>query len=295
MAKRLVLAALVCLPLAACDLPETADPLNDTPTLRIADAANNGDQHLYFLPPLAWQPEYSGTFDPTMEPQVSICAMNGSGCGEIAAYSMSAESHGAMLQVNPTNEFYHVNWHTNLFDLDLDTVYRIRILVDGAEVAYLDVLLVENKSKLRSGGRDGIIPLVDGRTAPIKFRIEEGLGTGNEPPGDPDPPDPPAIPEGAITGTVTDVAGTGLEGILVSALTTGMVNTVVSQTQTQADGTYVLPVPDTYAQVIVRFTDPNMVYQGECWDNAPLTFCSMGAAPVARGSTNINAVLNGSP
>ena len=221
--------------------------------------------------------------------------MNGSGCGEIAAYSMTAESYGEVLQVNPTNEFYHVNWHTNLFDLDLNTVYRIRILVGGDEVAFLDVLLVENKSKLRSGGRDGIIPLVDGRTAPIKFRIEEGLGQNNDPPGDPDPPEPPPIPEGAITGTVTDAAGTGLGGIAVQALTTGMVNTVVSQALTQADGTYVLPVPDAYPQVIVRFQDPNMVYQGECWDNAPLAFCSMGATPVARGSTNVDAVLNGTP
>jgi hypothetical protein len=294
MSKRLVLAALICLPLAGCDLPETTDPITEAPTLRIADAANNGDQHLYFLPPLAWQPEYSGNFDPTMEPQVSICAVNGAGCGEIAAYSMTAESHGEMLQVNPANEFYHVNWHTNLFDLDLNTVYRIRIMVDGDEVAFLDVLLVENKSKLRSGGRDGTIPLVDGRTAPIKFRIEEGLG-GDDPPGDPDPPDPPDVPEGAITGTVTDAAGAGIGGITVSALTTGMVNTVVSQTQTQADGTYVLPVPDTYPQVLVRFEDPNMVYTGECWDNAPLTFCAMGATSVARGTTGINAMLNGSP
>ena len=298
MFKRLVWAALLCLPLVACELADTGtDPLNDVPTLRIADAAHNGDQHFYFLPPLAWQPEYAGDFDLTAQPEVTICALNGSGCSGIVSYSTTAESYGGTIRAEPVGEFFHVNWHTDRFDLAVNTVYRIGVQVGGAEVGFLDVMLVDNKSKLRSGGRDDIITLVNGRTAPIKFRIEQGLTSQNdpEPPTEPDPPEPPAIPEGAITGTVTDATGGGLEGITVSALTPGMVNTVVSAAQTQADGTYVLPVPDAYPNVLVRFEDSNMVFQTECYDNVPVVFCSVSGSVLTRGSGPIDAVLHPIP
>lgn len=295
MSRRLLSAALICLPLAACALPDTGtDPLTDVPTLRIADATQNGNQHFYFLPPLAWQPEYSGTFDPTAQPEVTICAVNGSDCSDFVAYTMTTETFGETVRADPASEFFHVNWHTNLFDLDVNTVYRIRVNVGGEEVGYLDVLLVDNKSKIRSGGRDGIIALVDGRTAPIKFRVEEGVSTQNEPepPPEPDPPEPPAVPEGAITGTVTDATSVGIEGILVSAVANG---SVVSEVATNPDGSYVLPVSDAYPTVVVRFDDPGMVYQGECYDNVPLMFCSVSASMVPRGSGPIDAVLNPIP
>jgi hypothetical protein len=298
MFKRLVCAALLCLPLVACELADTGtDPLNDVPTLRIADAAHNGDQHFYFLPPLAWQPEYSGDFDATAEPEVTICALNGTGCSGIVSYSTTGEAYGGTVRAEPVGEFFHVNWHTDRFDLAVNTVYRIGVQVGGAEVGFLDVMLVDNKSKLRSGGRDDVITLVNGRTAPIKFRIEQGLASPNEPepPTEPDPPEPPAIPEGAITGTVTDSTGGGLEGITVSALTPGMVSTVVSAAQTQADGTYVLPVPDAYPNVLVRFEDSNMVFQTECYDNVPVVFCSVSGSVLPRGSGPIDAVLHPIP
>ena len=299
MLKRVVWAAFVCVPLAACEMTDTGTaPLNEGPTLRIADAAHNGDQHFYFLPPLAWQPEYAGAFDPAVQPEVSICEVSGSDCTEIATYSVGVESHGATLRADPSGEFYHVNWHTNRFELSINSVYRIRVMVGGTEVGYLDVLLVENKGSLRSGGRDGLIPLVDGRTAPIKFRIEEGLSTNQEPEPPPEPnippppPPPPAIPEGAITGMVTDGAFVALPGIAVSALDNGV---VVSQATTAADGSYVLPVGVAYALVKLRFEDPNLIYQGECYNDVPLVFCSFQGALVPRGSVSVDAVLNRVP
>jgi hypothetical protein len=302
MLKRVVCTALMCLPLAACGLSETAtDPLTEVPTLRIADAAHNGDQHFYFLPPLAWQPEYSGDFDPSAQPEVNICEVDENDCIEVVTYRAGTESHGSTLRADPDGEFYHVNWHTNQFELNVNSVYRIRVVVGGAEVGYLDVLLVENKSKVRSGGRDGLIPLVDGRTAPIKFRIEQGLTTNQEPepppepntpPPPPPPPPPPAIPEGAILGTVTDGDGAALMGMTVSALDNGV---VVSQATTTEDGSYVLPVADAYAMVKLRFEDPNLAHVGECYNDVPLMFCNFQGALVPRGSVAIDAVLNRVP
>jgi len=292
MLKRAVCAALLCLPLAACEETGTA-PLVDAPTLRIADAAHNGDQHFFFLPPLAWMPEYSGTFDASLQPQVSICEVNGAVCDEIVTYEMGVEASGTVLGVDPDDEFYHLNWHTNLFELNVNSVYRIRVLVDGTELGYLDVLLVENKSKLRTGGLDGAYPLVDGRTAPIKFRIEEGLATNQQPDTPTQPNIPvPTIPEGAITGLVTDANGVGIEGILVTALAFG---TPVSSVSTAADGGYVLPVADAYPTVLVTFEDPGGAYVAECYDSAPLVFCSAMGTPVARGTAGVDAVLNRVP
>ena len=296
MLKRVVCGALMCLPLAACEVGETVtDPLTEVPTLRIADAAHNGDQHFYFLPPLAWQPDYTGDFDAAQQPEVSICELDGADCVDVVTYSTGVESYGATLKADPDGEFYHLNWHTDRFALSVGSVYRIRVLVNGSEVGYLDVMLVENKSKLRSGGLDGKIPLVDGRTAPIKFRIEQGIVTNQEPeppvvPNNPDPP--PAIPEGSILGLVTDGAGTALPGIAVSALDNGV---VVSQASTAADGSYVLPVADVYPFVKLRFDDPNLVYQGECFNDVPLVFCTFQGALVPRGSVGVDAVLNRIP
>lgn len=296
MLNRVVCAVLVCLPLAACEMTDTGtDPLNEGPTLRIADAAHNGDQHFYFLPPLAWQPEVSGVFDASVEPEVSICEVSDGGCTEVVTYSVGVQSHGGTLQADPTGEFYHVNWHTDRFDLSVDAVYRIRVIVGGTEVGYLDVLLVQSRASLRSGGRDGLIPLVDGRTAPIRFRIEEGLSTNPEPEPPPEPntpPPPPPVPEGAITGTVTDGDGAALMGMTVSALDNGV---VVSEVATAEDGSYVLPVADTYPLVKLRFEDPSLVYQGECYNDVPLVFCSFQGALVPRGSVGIDAVLNRVP
>jgi len=289
MLKRAVCAALICLPLAACEQTGT-DPLAVAPTLRIADAAHNGDQHFFFLPPLAWMPAYGGTFDASLQPQVSICAVNGSSCDEIATYAMGVEAFGSVLRVAPDDEFYHLNWHTDQFDLDAGSVYRIRVLLDGTELGYLDVLLVENKSKLRTGGLDGTYPLVDGRTAPIKFRIEEGLATNQQPDTPTQPNNPvPTIPEGAITGLVTDASGVGIEGILVTALAFGA---PVSSASTAADGSYVLPVADTYPTVQVMFEDPTGVYVAECYDGVSPVFCSAMGMAVARGTAGVNAVLN---
>jgi hypothetical protein len=295
MFTRLVCAALLCLPLVACELADTGtDPLNDVPTLRIADAAHNGDQHFYFLPPLAWQPEYSGDFDATAQPEVTICALNGTGCSGIVSYSAMTESHGGIIRAEPVGEFFHVNWHTDQFDLAVNTVYRIGVHVGGTEVGYLEVMLVDNKSKLRSGGRDDLITLVNGRTAPIRFRIEEGLASQN----DPDPPEPPAIPDGAITGTVTDSTGAGIEGISVSAVLTAAPYTPISTAFTQADGIYVLEVPEAYPHVFVKFEDPNMTFAAEYHDDVPAVIFMLtpGAAiVVARGATGIDAVLHPIP
>ena len=52
---------------------------------------------------------------------------------------------------------------------------RIRVLVDGMEVGFADVDIVASGSELRrGGGAAGFVAVLNGRTVPIKFRIEQG-------------------------------------------------------------------------------------------------------------------------
>ncbi|MGD8440891.1 MAG: carboxypeptidase regulatory-like domain-containing protein [Holophagae bacterium] len=97
-------------------------------------------------------------------------------------------------------------------------------------------------------------------------------------------------PPGAIAGTVTDGAGTALEGILVRVYDEGF--ELEAEAVTGPDGGY--EVPDLYrGRYSVEFTDPQGVYPGEVYDNvASLDLASpvlVGDAPV----TGIDAALDG--
>ena len=107
-------------------------------------------------------------------PVVEICEWTGSVCASppafFATYTTTAGPGGET--VSEIDEHYQVDWHTN--DLALNT-YRIRVLVaDGTPLGHADVELV-SAGNLKNI-QDDLIPLKDGRTLPIKFRIEAGAG-----------------------------------------------------------------------------------------------------------------------
>ena len=131
------------------------------PEFAISDGASGGNEHFYFLPPMVKSPSYSGTFDPTLSPVVVISQ------GETVLGELEA-------QLDEDNEQYHANWHTDDFGLSPDLMYRLSIQVDGYEVGFADIDMVENGSGLRNVQTDEYLGLVDGRTLPVKFRLEEG-------------------------------------------------------------------------------------------------------------------------
>ncbi len=153
---------------AACGDTAVLD-LQDVPApdYGISDAASGGNAHFHFLPPIAKNPSYSGIFDGTLSPVVVVEQLDEN--EEVVAVLGQAS---AVLDAD--DELYQMNWHTNEYDLSEASMYRLSIQVDGYEVGFADVHMVENGASLRDVQSDESIGLVHGRTLPVKFRIEEG-------------------------------------------------------------------------------------------------------------------------
>jgi hypothetical protein len=138
--------------------PPSAD---EALVLAISDGAHDGNAHFFFLPPLVRQPSFAGLFDGSLAPVVKI-SENGSPFAELYP------------TVHATDEQYQVEWHTDAFDLDASSTYRMAVLVDGYELGYADLVVGSTGAELKNVNTDEYVPLKDGRTLPIKFRIEEG-------------------------------------------------------------------------------------------------------------------------
>ncbi len=170
--KHLTARSLVVLVLLACG--ETPTQMQgDPPLLAIVDGAHNrGNAFFFFLPPLVPPPTTSGIFDPALEPIVDICEVSQCATSTIATFTTSSGPGSETVRVG--NDHYIVNWHTDEFGLDPAKTYRIRVHVAGTQLGYADVDVVSNGSELRNVDTGEFIGLMNGRTLPIKFRIEEG-------------------------------------------------------------------------------------------------------------------------
>ena len=160
----------------------------------ISDAATGGRAGFYFLAPLATTTAYGGTFDSHVSPTVEICVVDGGSCtSTIATYAMSSGSGDETVRLDATNELYTVTWHTARFSLDPARTYRIRVLLWSMVLGYADVDVVAKGSEIAGVNRRDFIPLVNGASLPIKFRVEESatwaglalltLSRSNAPPG----------------------------------------------------------------------------------------------------------------
>ncbi|MBI4503504.1 MAG: hypothetical protein HY700_20380 [Gemmatimonadetes bacterium] len=161
--------------LAACGR-DAAAPSAAAPSLAISDGAHDaGNGHFYFLPPVVSAPAFTGTFDAQRSPTVVICALEAGGCGSvIAEFSMTSGPGSETVRVAPKDERYLVNWHTDQFTLNSSVIYRILVSVEGTPLGFADVDVVDSGRELRSVSTGEFVALVDGRTLPIAFRIEEG-------------------------------------------------------------------------------------------------------------------------
>jgi hypothetical protein len=81
-------------------------------------------------------------------------------------------THFGSADIQVSDEQYHVNWHTDDSNLDVNKTYRIEVLVGSTLLGFADVDPVSTGKQLKNVQTDDFIGLVDGRTLPIKFRIE---------------------------------------------------------------------------------------------------------------------------
>ncbi|MCY2687984.1 BspA family leucine-rich repeat surface protein [Salinimicrobium sp. TH3] len=152
-------------------LQENTTATQNTPG--IYDAAHGGQEGFYFLPPMVKSPDYSGTFDPGLAPVVEIYEL---GTSELlhAAFSMNGDAGSELVRLDEEGEQYVVNWHTDQTGTAVGQTYRIKIKVAGTVLGHADVQMAENGNEAKNITDGEAIALVDGRTLPIKFRIEEG-------------------------------------------------------------------------------------------------------------------------
>jgi len=144
----------------------------------ISDGATDGNAHFFFLPPMVANPGH-GTNDATLSPEVVICQWDGTAC--VATLATYTTDPGTTTTTQPGNSetvrasaaHYIVNWHTRDFGLDPALTYRICVKVGDVELGFADVDVAASGRELRDTG-EGFVAVLNGRTLPIKFRIEQG-------------------------------------------------------------------------------------------------------------------------
>jgi len=136
--------------------------------------STGGNPHFFFLPPLVSQPSFSGVFNPQIQPVVDICQL------DLTLNPVDCAVGGQHVNPGPVvvdaPEQYHVNWDTRQPAIDTSKFYRIQVFgsTGGLRLGFADMDPVGNGSQLKNVNTNQYIGLVDGRTLPIKFRIERG-------------------------------------------------------------------------------------------------------------------------
>src|SRR5688500_16319662 len=147
----------------------------------IQDAIHGGgNAHFYWSSPIVADPGRGGDFDPTYQPMVQICEWTGSACAATVAEFRTGAGNGDAIRVDVAGELYQVNWHTSHCrrdgcPLNPGKTYRIRVLVGGLEAGVADVDLLSRRSEVRSVNHATYVPVVNGTTLQIRFRLERGL------------------------------------------------------------------------------------------------------------------------
>ena len=179
------------LAVAACSSDRHLTAPGTRPAFDISDAVHGGGTPgFFFLPPLVAQPTTGGTFDAdiaTLNPQVAICDITlgpdvdcgGSSEGATPAIIVYTTTSTPAITVAPTAAAYSVNWDTKLEGFVTDHTYRAHVAAGGIgarrELGFADVLLTTTPGQVKDLATGDLISLNDGRTLPIRFRIESGI------------------------------------------------------------------------------------------------------------------------
>src|SRR6266853_289845 len=181
--KRIVLLPLACTLFLACQDRHSPTGVKG-PSAELRDGANNGNMHFFFLPPLVKQPTFSGVFNPTLKPVVVICQLVVGPAPDNKPIGCSSNPPVVVLGpvvADLAGQQYKVNWDTGQPLIDPNQFYRIQVFssLGGTLLGFADVDPVNNGSQLKNVNTGDYIGLVDGRTLPIKFRIERGALTSS--------------------------------------------------------------------------------------------------------------------
>jgi len=179
------------LAVAACSSDRHLTAPGTRPAFDISDARHGGGTPgFFFLPPLVAQPTTGGAFDAdiaTLNPQVAICDITlgpdadcgGSSEGATPAIVVYTSTSTPAITVVPTASTYSVNWDTKLEGFVTGHTYRVHVAAGEIgtrrELGFADVLLTTTPGQVKDLATGDLISLNDGRTLPIRFRIESGI------------------------------------------------------------------------------------------------------------------------
>jgi len=176
--NRVALMVLGVVPLIGCRDQRSVTSPRGVSTDFSDGRVTGGNPHFFFLPPLVPQPTFSGTFNPNLRPVVDICELVVDASGNPLQCDLTVpELNPGTVQLDLLNQQYQVNWHTDQPAVNLTKFYRIRVRgAPGAKqvLGVADIAPVANGSQLKNVNTGQYIGLVDGRTLPITFRIENG-------------------------------------------------------------------------------------------------------------------------
>ncbi|TMJ02855.1 MAG: hypothetical protein E6H01_06195, partial [Bacillati bacterium ANGP1] len=156
-------------------------PTTGGPAFLISDGTHNGgNPDFFFLPALVPDPSGSpnflvGTFNSKLSPVVEVCTLGKDPQLDPNTTCVGSPVFGPVtMALDLTNEQYTRNWDTKSPPLDAAMFYRITVrgAPGGKALGFLDVDPVDQGIKtLRTGD---VVQFQDGRTLPIKVRIQEG-------------------------------------------------------------------------------------------------------------------------
>jgi hypothetical protein len=174
--------ALAVLGAGACKSDHSSAP---DPSGVLRDGRHNaGNAFFFWLPPLVnQQAPAEQVFSKQLRPIVTIRNL----CSGAVIRTLS----GSQVQGGDTE--FHANWPTAADNLDTTCTYRIAVTAGTRELGVVDVDVVDAGSALRNVDTGEYIPLLDGRTLPIKFfigvgsqceRVDSDCGEGTAQPGE---------------------------------------------------------------------------------------------------------------
>jgi hypothetical protein len=177
---RLTLIVIAGVVLNGCRGEPVAAPA--APSFAVSDGAHSGNHDFFFLAPLFKNADASPYFEPaafdaSLKPSVEICQLGvpaADGSRDCIPGDPLKRFDPSEVSVDTAAQLYQVNWHTDESNLDVLQFYRISVFIGGQLLGFADVDPVLSGSEIQNLQTGENIPLVDGRTLPIKFRIESG-------------------------------------------------------------------------------------------------------------------------
>lgn len=146
----------------------------------IVDEARGGQPEFFWLPPtVPAAPTLTGQFDATALSQlvVEVCELDaGNGCvaGEpLERFTEDGTPVPQRITVDAVGEFYTVDWLTGPSNVDVERLYRVRVLRNGNELGFIDVEFVKDMPALSAVDPTRYVGVKRGQPLTIRFRIDQ--------------------------------------------------------------------------------------------------------------------------